>query len=307
MAIQNTDQSNVVSSQPPAPSTSATMSDTTPTTSAATTGPSAAPSTNATMSNSTPTTTAVTIITPAAPSTNTMMSNITPMTSAITTTLPDGLRIRNSPLELSLAIYLHLLCMTIAGGLPPILLAFHGQPEYTILQGMYQRANFVLSDATLPKFATFKRSTNLLSKIPYLQIRSENLRLSKINTDTLRLLTNHYCKLHNYFQTINFTAIQPTRTPHTPQYVLADANDNVRAILVHICHIMNASVQAPEFRLKFLGYDVLNPIDQSRMDDFVGSVSNGLASPGKIWVRGQELNREDGLPHDGLVWVWKRV
>ncbi|TGO28515.1 hypothetical protein BPAE_0026g00030 [Botrytis paeoniae] len=230
------------------------------------------PSTSTTMSNITPTTSTTTTIPPPTPSTSTTMSNITPMTSIVTIIPPSGRLSSRLPLELRLAIYIPLLCMTIAGRLPPILYALYGTSDYSIVQAQYKIINFILSNATLPVFSTITKRGNKLNKILYLHIRSDNFTFFRLDENSRRLLVRHNCKLRNSFRKITFTAIQPTRTPHTTESELYEANSNVDSILHQICDIVIASDQAPEFRLKFLGYNIGNLIDQRKLSEFVGLV-----------------------------------
>ncbi|TGO58769.1 hypothetical protein BCON_0051g00080 [Botryotinia convoluta] len=250
---------------------------------------------------------ATTSLQPPVPSTSTTMSNITPMTSAATLIPPPARLDSKLPLELRLPIYNSVLCMTVAGRLPPILPALHGTSDYSILQDQYRIINFVLSDATLPVFSTITNRGNKLNKILYLHIRSDNFTFLRLNENSRRTLIRHVCKLRNSFQKITFTAIQPTRTPHTTDSELFEANGNVDSILHQICDMVIASDQAPEFRLKFLGYNIGNLIDQRRLNGFVGIVSRRLAVPGRSWIPRRELVGDDGVVHDGMVWIWELV
>ncbi|THV52453.1 hypothetical protein BGAL_0078g00020 [Botrytis galanthina] len=224
-----------------------------------------------TMSNITPTTSTTATIAPPTPSTSTTMSNITPTTS-VAANIPSPLYIGRLPIELRLPIYNSFLCMTVAGLLPPILRAFHGTSEYSLLQYLYRLINFVLSNATLPIFSTITNRGNRLNKILYLHLRSDNFQFYRLEEDLCNLLKRHVCKLRNSFQKITFTAIQPTLIPpHTTRdsEELFEANTNVDLILAQICDIVIGSVQAPEFRLKFLGYNNGNLIDQRRLNRIV--------------------------------------
>ncbi|TGO39784.1 hypothetical protein BHYA_0048g00490 [Botrytis hyacinthi] len=243
------------------------------------------------------------------PSTGTTMSNITPTTS-VAAIIPSPVYIGRLPIELRLPIYNSLLCMTVAGRLPPILRAFHGTSEYPLLQYLYRLINFILSNATLPIFSTITNRGNRLDKILYLHLRSDNFenRFFRIENSSRHLLVRHVCKLRNSFQKITFTAIQPTRTPHnTHDEELVDVNLNVGYILNQMCEIVIASVQACEFRLKFLGYNNGNLIDQSKLNLFVRQVSNKLVVPRRRWTPRRELAGDDGLVHDGIVWIWEFV
>ncbi|KAF5872945.1 uncharacterized protein Bfra_008222sa [Botrytis fragariae] len=302
-AMENENQTATTALQLPTSSTSTTMSNITPTTSTATIIP---PPTSTVTTISPPTSTAITIP-PPIPSTSTTMSSITTMISAISTIPPPGRLGSRLPLELRLAIYIPLLCMTVAGRLPPILYALSGTSDYSILQAQYKIINFVLSDATLPVFSTITKRGNKLKKILYLHIRSDNFTFYGLNDNSRKLLVRHYCKLENSFRKITFTAIQPTRTPQTTESELYEANSNVDSILYQLCEIVIASVQAPQFRLKFLGYNNGNLIDQRKLNDFVDQVSRKLAVPGRIWTRRREMVGDDGVVHDGIVWIWELV
>ncbi|TGO88453.1 hypothetical protein BPOR_0161g00070 [Botrytis porri] len=285
-AMENQNQGAATSSQPPTPSASTTMSNITPTTSTTTTIP------------------------PPTPSTSTTMSNITPMVSILTTIPPSGRLSTTLPLELRLAIYKPLLCMTIAGRLPPILYALHGTSDYSIVQAQYRIINFILSDATMRVFSTITRRGNRLGKLHYLHVRSDNFTLygpNGVNNDSRNLVVRHYCKLQNSFRKVTFTAVQQARTPHTTESELDEANFNASYILHQLCEIVVASVQTADLRLKFLGYNMGNSIDQRRMNGFVRLASSTLAVSGRIWTPRRELVGDDGVVHDGIVWIWKLV
>ncbi|KAF7933640.1 uncharacterized protein EAE98_003349 [Botrytis deweyae] len=282
VAIENEDQTATTSLQLPTPPTSTTMSNITLTTS--------------TTAN----------IAPPTPSAITMMSNITPVVAVAATFPPPGL-MATFPLELRIFIYKMSLCMTVAGLLPPILLAFHGTSDYPLLQHLYKTINFVLSDATLPLFSTIKKFGNKLQKLFYLHIRSDNFEFYRLDSTTRTLLAHHNCKLQNWFRKITFTAIQPTRTPQTTDSELSEANSNIDSILSQLCSIVGASVEAPEFRVKFLGYINGNLTDQRRLDQYVNFASHQLTFSGRRWTPTRELVGDDGLVHNGIVWIWKLV
>ncbi|TGO09499.1 hypothetical protein BTUL_0163g00090 [Botrytis tulipae] len=284
--MENEDQTATTSLQLPTPSTGTTMSNITATT-----------STTATSTTAT--------IAPPTPSTITTMNNITP-TNAVVAVIPSPVHMGRLPIELRLPIYNSLLCMTVAGRLPPILRAFHGTSEYPLLQYLYRLINFILSNATLPIFSTITNRGNRLNKILYLHLRSDNFQFHGLEDNSRYLLTRHVCKIQNSFQKITFTAIQPTRTPHNSEE-LFQTNTNVHYLLDPICHIVNASVEACEVRFKFLGYNIGNLIDQSNLNNFVGQVSHRLVAQSRRWTPRRELVGDDGLVHDGIVWIWELV
>lgn len=121
----------------------------------------------------------------------TTMSNATPTTST-TANIPSPLYIGRLPIELRLPIYNSFLCMTVAGLLPPILRAFHGTSEYSLLQYLYRLINFVLSNATLPIFSTITNRGNRLNKILYLHLRSDNFQFVQLFLIFLSSQPVHY-------------------------------------------------------------------------------------------------------------------
>ncbi|KAF7952237.1 uncharacterized protein EAE97_001734 [Botrytis byssoidea] len=248
--------------------------------------------------------TATTSLQLSTPSTGTTMSNIT-STNAVVAAMPSPAYIGRLPIELRLPIYNSLLCMTVAGCLPPILRAFHGTSEYPLLQYLYRLVNFILSNATLPIFWTITNRGKRLDKILYLHLRSDNFEYFRLEDDSRHLLKRHVCKLQNSFQKITFTAIQPTRTPHNSDE-LWETNTNVSHVLDQICDIVNASVQACEVRFKFLGYNNGNLDDHRYLYNFVGQVSRRLRVT-RRWTPRRELVGDDGLVHDGIVWIWELV
>ncbi|KAF7898406.1 hypothetical protein EAF00_004852 [Botryotinia globosa] len=321
--MENQDQTATTSLQLPTPSTGTTMSNITPTTSTTATSttatsttatsttatPTTATSTTATSTTATPTTATSTTATsttatiaPPTPSTSTTMSNITP-TNAVVAVIPSAVYIGRLPIELRLPIYNSLLCMTVAGHLPPILRAFHGTSEYPLLQYLYKLINFILSNATLPIFWTITNRGKRLDKILYLHLRSDSFNYFGLEDNSRNLLRHHVCKLRNHFQKITFTAIQPTRTPHNSAELL-HTNTNVSFVVNQLCDILNASVQACEFRFKFLGYNNGNLMDQSNVYNFVGEVSRRLRVT-RRWTPRRELVGDDGLVHNGIVWIWE--
>ncbi|TGO50212.1 hypothetical protein BOTNAR_0402g00090 [Botryotinia narcissicola] len=234
------------------------------------------PSTGTTMSNITPTTSTTATIAPPTPSTSTTMSNIT-STNAVVAAILSPAYIGRLPIEVRLPIYNSLLCMTVAGRLPPILRAFHGTSEYPLLQYLYRLVNFILSNATLPIFWTITNRGKRLDKILYLHLRSDNFEYFGLEDESRHLLKRHVCKLRNSFQKITFTAVQPTRTPHNSEE-LWETNTNVSHVLDHICDIVNASVQACEVRFKFIGYNNGNLVDQSYLYNFVGQTDESYTT-----------------------------
>ncbi|TEY61129.1 hypothetical protein BOTCAL_0174g00110 [Botryotinia calthae] len=249
--------------------------------------------------------------TPPAPSTSTTMSNTTPMTSTVAIILPPADIGRILVPELSLMIFHQLLSMTLAGLPPPFLCALHGSPCYSHIHAEYKFVNFVLSDATMPVFRTITIRGGRLKKIRFLQIRSDNFSLgswnSRNNNGSRHPLKTHVCKLLNYFHKINFTAVQPARTQHSTDSELFEANLNVDSILHEICHIANASNEMPAFRVKFLGYNPGNLIDQGRLNHYVELVTARLADGNRTWTPRRELSGDGGVVHDGIVWIWETV
>ncbi|ATZ53499.1 hypothetical protein BCIN_09g03400 [Botrytis cinerea B05.10] len=248
---------------------------------------------------------------PPAPSTGPAMSNTTPMTSTAAIILPPVGMGRVLFPELSLMLFHQLLSMTLAGLPPPLVCAFHGSPCYPHIYAEYKSVNFVLSDATMPVFRTITIRGGKLEKIRYLQIRSDNFSVrswdARSNNGSRHPLKTHVCKLFNSFHEINFTAVQPARTQHFTNSELFEANLNIESILHEICHIVNASNQTPTFRVKFLGYNPGNLIDQGRLNQYVRLVTGKLADGNRTWTPRRELTGDGGVVHDGIVWIWEII